>query len=503
MTPTHLTNDVIISVREVTKRFDATVALEHVSVDIRRGEIHALVGENGAGKSTLGRIIAGALRPDEGALVVEGEPVRFRSQHHAIEAGIAAVPQESVVAPEQTVAENVLLGAEPLRAGLLSRRRAASAFTALTERYGWHEPPNARAGTLGVGDQQKIAILRALARDAKVLVMDEPTAAMSTAESQAFLGTLRRLREEGHTVLYVSHFLEHVLEVADSVTVLRNGRLIRTGPAREETRATLIAGMLGDESQGDRFPSKQRPDESGKPAVVVSGLSSAKGLRDVSLTLRRGEILGVAGLAGSGRTRLARALFGIDRVTGGSYRLGEVECAFKTPSAAIDAGVAFMPEDRKRVGLHLGMSVAENMTLPHLRAAGSRRRRAAVVQAAIERLDVRPRSQNALVANLSGGNQQKVLLGKWMLGGPKFLIVDEPTRGVDVRAKHELYTHLTEIAAHGTPILFISSELEELQGMAHRIIVMSGGEVSAELDGDATQEDIMRHAFSATTPVPA
>lgn len=492
------TDDALASVQGVTKHFDATVALQNVSVDIRRGEIHALVGENGAGKSTLGRIIAGALRPDVGAVLVEGRPVRFRSPHDAIRHGIVAVPQESVVVPEQTVIENVLLGAEPRRGRLLNRRLATKTFAGLTERYGWHEPPNARAGRLGVGDQQKVAILRALARQAKVLVMDEPTAAMSTTEAQAFLATLQRLRAEGQTVLYVSHFLEHVLAVADSVTVLRNGRVIRSGPAKAETRASLITAMLGEASHGDRFPDKQVPGRGAEVVVRVSGLSTASGLRDVSLALRRGEILGVAGLAGSGRTRLARALFGIDRITAGTFRLRELDCRFKHPAAAIDAGIAFMPEDRKRIGLHLGISVADNMTLPHLRSRAPRRERDAVIRATMDRLDVRPRAPRAAVASLSGGNQQKVLLGKWMLGAPTFLIVDEPTRGVDVRAKHELYKHLTEIAADGTPILFISSELDELQGMAHRIIVMSGGRVSAELSGDAAQEDIMRHAFSTS-----
>jgi simple sugar transport system ATP-binding protein/ribose transport system ATP-binding protein len=491
--------------RDVSKSFGGTHALAAVSLQIGRGKIHALVGENGAGKSTLGKIIAGVLAPDRGQMLLDGEPVRFHSPRDAIGRGVALIAQELSIVPALTVAENVFLGAEPRRAGFVRRRELRAGYAELAGTAGFELPGDAPAGQLRTADQQKAEILRALGRNAKLIVMDEPTAALSRPDVSRLHVIIRRLAAAGTTVVLVSHFLGEVLELADEVTILRDGRVIQTAAAGGQTEESLLSAMLGRPLDA-AFPAR-RPVPDDAPVLLSVRDLTAPGVAGVSLQVRAGEIVGLAGLVGAGRTELARAVYRAHRSTGGSVTLADgSELARRQlaggPRQALRSRVVMIPESRKEQGLMLGRPVAENVSLAaldRLSRAGVVRRRAErqAVDASLRRAGVRA-GRTAITATLSGGNQQKLLFARSLLGEPQVLIADEPTRGVDVGSKRAIYELLASLTADGLGLLLISSDVEEILGLAHRVLVMRGGQIAAELSSaQATEESILAAAFGA------
>jgi simple sugar transport system ATP-binding protein/ribose transport system ATP-binding protein len=490
-----------VEVRGVGKRFGGVRALEAIDLAIERGSIHALVGENGAGKSTLGKILAGVHRPDDGELVVDGRTVTYRSPRDSLRDGITNIAQEPTLVPHRSVQENVYLGVEGT---IVDRRSTGRRFARLVEASGIDLPGGRLARTLTVADQQKVEILRAIARDARLFVMDEPTSALTMDESQRLFELIARLRERGATIVYVSHFLSVVLALADTVTVLRDGHLVQTTAAAEQTPAKLVTAMLG-RPLDLTFPDKQPPPAEAPVVLSVQGLSRPPAVEEVSFEIRAGEIVGLAGLIGSGRTEVARALFAADRRAAGTVEVEGVALDARSPRGAIKRGVVMLPEDRKRQGLVMLRSIVENITLPHLGdvshagvvEARSERQRTSEL---IGRLDVRTRSHAAPVNTLSGGNQQKVLFAKWLFRQPKVFMLDEPTRGVDVGAKLAIYHLIHSLAAQGMAVLLISSEHEEVLGLAHRVLVMRAGRVVAELDQQTMSEEAVLRAAFATVP---
>ncbi len=494
-----------VELRDISKSFGGTRALEAVSLTVGRGSIHALVGENGAGKSTLGKIIAGVHAPDAGQLLLAGEPVRFHSPRDAISRGVILIAQELAIVPSLTVAENVFLGVEPRQAGFQHRRELRRRYAELAASVGFELDGDAGAGSLRTADQQKVEILRALCRSAQLIVMDEPTAALSRPDVEALHKVIRQLARSGTTVVLVSHFLGEVLELADEVTILRDGRLVQTVPAARQTEETLLSAMLG-RSLDATFP-PQRPAPADAPVVLsVRGLT-APGVSNVSFNLRAGEILGRAGLVGAGRSEVARAIYRANRVSAGTVSVagGAAPAVVTgTPRTALRAGVAMIPESRKEQGLLLGRPVLENVSLSSLAQvsrAGLVRPRSErrIVRDVLTRVDVRAGGPGLPASALSGGNQQKLLFARSLLRDPRVLIADEPTRGVDVGAKRAIYDLLAALTASGLGVLLISSDVEEILGLAHRVLVMRTGRITAELAGDeATEAAILGAAFGAT-----
>lgn len=494
MPPVHL------ECRDVRKTFGATVALDGVSLSIRAGSVHAFVGENGAGKSTLGKILAGVHRPDRGTVSVLGQPVSFHSPRQALAHGIALVAQELALVPLMTVAENVFLGAEPRRGGFIDRRAMARRFEELAGKSGFDLPADAPVARLPLAKRQQVEILRALARDAELLVLDEPTAALSGPEAGRLHEIVRSLSAAGRTVVLVSHFLPEVLDLADTVTILRDGRVVRTEPAIEESEATLVTGMIGG-SISRAYP-QRTPPAADAPVILRVRDLVAPGVNGVSLDVRAGEIVGLAGLIGAGRSELARAIYGASPHTSGSVELGGGG-SWRDPRGALTIGIAMVPESRQDDGLLLGRCIRENVSLTSLPmlsrfAFVSRSGERSAVRNSLGRTSVRAPIEQA-AATLSGGNQQKLLFARSLMTRPRVLIADEPTRGVDVGAKLSIYGLLAELASGGVGVLLISSELEEIMGLAHRVLVMRAGRISAELTGDAiTEEAILQAAFAVT-----
>ena len=494
--------EAFVRVDGVSKRFGGDHALRGIDLEIVRGSIHALVGENGAGKSTLGKILAGVYRPDEGRVVVDGRVVEYRSPRDALADGITIIAQEPTVVPHRSVQENVFLGVEAGPGGLVDQRRTTRRFDELVARTGIELPPRALPRTMTVADQQKVEILRAIARDARLFIMDEPTSALTADESERLFDLIRALQARGATIVYVSHFLHEVLALADTVTVLRDGRIVRTAPAAEETPERLVAAMLG-RTFDLTFPEKTPPPADAPVVLSVRGLSRPPAVVDVSFDIRAGEIVGLAGLIGSGRSEVARAIFGADRATAGTIELDGVPIRPRSPRTAVRKGIVMLPEDRKRQGLLMLRSLIENVTLPHLDEVThggviQRRREAARTSELISTLDIRTRSNRAAVSSLSGGNQQKVLFARWLFNRPHVFVADEPTRGVDVGAKRAIYELVKSLAAEGIAVLLISSEHEEVLGLAHRVLVMRSGRIVAELDQRTMSEDAVLHAAFAT-----
>jgi simple sugar transport system ATP-binding protein/ribose transport system ATP-binding protein len=479
------------------KRFGGVQALNDVSLEIYPGTLHAFVGENGAGKSTLGKILAGVYSPDAGTLEIEGSPISFDAPRAALSAGVTMIAQEMMLVPQLSVLDNVFLGNEPQRAKIVKSSAMRTRFRGLCERAGFELPAGARVGDLRVAEQQKVEILRALSRNARLIVMDEPTAALSGTEVQGLFSVMRSLREAGTTIVFISHSLEDVLALADEVTIFRDGQVVRTSAAKAESVATLVTGMLGRRLDVT-FP-EQAPRVDGPVALSVRNLSRGTHVRDVSFDLRKGEVLGLAGLVGSGRSELLRTIFGAEPADSGEIDVfGEAFSAGR-PGQAIRAGIALLPESRKDQGLLMQASIARNVTLPHpaeISTAGivSRRAENARVRTLSEQLDVRAPSIHSAVSTLSGGNQQKVLFAKWLMNEPRILLADEPTRGVDIGAKRAIYELINSLAASGMALIVVSSELEEVMGLAHRILVMRQGSIVGEFDSRSTTEDELLHA---------
>jgi rhamnose transport system ATP-binding protein len=492
--------EVLVRLRGVGKTYSLRPALSDVDLDITRGTVHALVGENGAGKSTLGKIVAGVTGRTCGELEIDGTPVDFHSPRDALRHGVTAITQELTLVPDLSVLDNVFLALEVSWLGVRRQGPLRERYAALTELAGFAPDPGRIVRTMPIAEQQQVEILRALARDARLIVFDEPTTVLDAAQTERLHAMIRRLRDAGTTIVYVSHFLEEVLALADEVTVLRDGRLIRTTAVAQETPSSLIAAMLGREL-GEQFPGKTPVRADAAVVLEARGISSGERLHDVSLTLRRGEILGVAGLVGSGRTELLRAIFGADRLDGGELLIDGSVARLDSPKRAIEAGIAFVPEDRRAQGLVISRSIQENVTLATLDRVCThglvrRRQERRTVTEMIDRADIRCRGATAPVAELSGGNQQKVLFAKWLLAQPRILLADEPTRGVDVGAKRAIYDLLVQLSAGGTSIVLVSSEVEEIVGLATRVIVLKQGRQVAELAGsEVCEQRITSAAF--------
>ena len=482
-----------VSMRGVSKRFGAVQAVAAANLDIRASEIHALVGQNGAGKSTLGKIIGGIYERDGGDLVAFGRPVGRWSPRLALDHGIAMIQQELSLVPGLTVAENIFLGIESHRLGLMTDR-PAERFHQLNERAGFRLEPNARVGDLRIADRQKVEILRALARNAQLIVMDEPTSCLTIDEANHLYSIMRWLREDGRTVVYVSHFLDEVLANCDVVTIMRDGHIIRTAETRAETKASLVTGMLGrpmDLVFPDRPPAT---DPAAPPALRVEHLAASQAVVDVSFVVRPGEIVGLAGLVGSGRSEALRAIFGADPADAGMVELEGVRYELRAPGRSVALGLGMIPEDRRHQGLVAPMPVRENVTLaglnPFLRLGLIDRGREAVsVASLLEHLDVVPSRVDGDVATLSGGNQQKVLFAKWLNTRPRVVLLDEPTRGVDIAAKRRIYDLIIDLARQGLAVVLVSSELEEVMNLAHRVHLIHAGTTFDTVDPTTTTLD--------------
>jgi monosaccharide-transporting ATPase len=488
----------VLEVRRVTKRFPGVLALDGVSFELRPGEAHALVGENGAGKSTLIKVITGVYRPDEGEILFNGEGVSFGEPRESQAAGISTIYQEINLIPLLSVAQNVFLGREPRNAlGMIDKARMNRDAAEILERYGIRADASAPLRSLGLGVQQMVAIARAISVDARAVIMDEPTSSLEAREVETLFSVIGQLREEGVGVIYVSHRLEELYEICDRVTVLRDGRVAHTGELAELSRLQLIAHMLGrelsevEEEGATGFGGEH--ETASEPILVAQSHSQHPRLREISFDVHPGEVVGLAGLLGAGRTETAKAIFGAEPLDSGSVRIEGTDIKTGSPGAAIKAGIAFLPEDRKLEGIIPDLSVRENIVaaaLPRLARAGlvSEKAQDELVEEFMQSLGIKASSPNQPVRELSGGNQQKVLLARWLCMNPKVLILDEPTRGIDVGAKAEIQTVVDDLAAKGLGIILISSELDEITEGSDRVVALRDGAVVGLLSGEEITE---------------
>jgi len=487
-----------VSMRQITKQFPGVVANDHVDFDAEVGEVHALLGENGAGKTTLSNVLTGLYRPDEGEIELYGEPVRFQSPRDALAAGICMVHQHFRLVAPFTVAENVLLGdhRDEGKSFVLHQRRIEGRVAELGERYGVDVDPRARIWQLSVGEQQRVEILKALYRDARILIMDEPTAVLTPQEAESLFTTLRAMAADGRTVIFISHKLHEVMAVSSRVTVLRGGTNVATVATADSTPQSLAALMVGREiAEARRVAREQAPGGVvlGLDGVSVAGDRGGLAVRDVSFEIRAGEILGVAGVAGNGQRELAEAIYGIRELTAGAVHVDGKRLHAGDPRAAIAAGIAHVPEDRLGTGLAPSLSIAQNVALKRYRGAPvSRgpiillRRMRELALALIKRYDVKAPGPDTPARNLSGGNLQKLVLGREFEGEPRVLIAAQPTRGLDVGAIETVHGYLRDAASKGVAVLMISEDLDELMALSDRIVVMYEGAVAGEVDPERT-----------------
>lgn len=501
-----MTSEPLLRCEGITKTFSGHVALDSVNFTLERGECHSLVGENGAGKSTLIKIITGAYIRDAGLITLEGRAVHFNTPEEAQAAGVVAVYQEINLLAYRTVAENIFLGREPRRLGFVDWKRMTREADALLERLGLDINARATLGDLNIALRQMVAIARGVSLGAKVLVLDEPTSSLTEKEVSILYDVIRRLKAEGVGIVYISHRFDELYAVCDRVTVLRDGKYVATHELANLERLDLVCLMLGkqrEELQRGGLTAFGRHDDAAahEPLMRAEGLCRGRQLNDVSVEVGRGELVGMAGLLGSGRTETARAIFGADKLEAGTVTLEDKRLNLSSPNVAIDAGVAFLSEDRKKEGIIPELSVRENLTLAALPALSklgivSTARQREIVDKFMKRLGIKASSSEQKIRELSGGNQQKVLLARWLCKNPKFLILDEPTRGIDIGAKGEIQRLVAEMAEEGLGVLMISSELEELVEGSSRVIVMRDGRRAAELRGREISQDAIIHAMA-------
>ncbi|WP_309707105.1 sugar ABC transporter ATP-binding protein [Armatimonas sp.] len=490
----------LLKMEGIQKSFPGVLAIREGRLELEAGEIHALLGENGAGKSTLLKVLSGAHQPDAGTIHLNGEQVAIAGPRDATERGIAVIYQEFNLIPQLSVAENLFLGREKTKGGFITRADENTAAQGILKRLAAPFDATTPVGELTVAEQQLVEIAKALSQNAKILVMDEPTAALSGREVDALFAIVRDLKAQGIGIVYDSHRLDEIFQLCDTATVMRDGQWIATKPVSEWTRPKLIESMVGRALSAE-FPPRDPEQKIGEPRLVVKNLTRGKAVQGVSFELRRGEILGLAGLVGAGRTEVARLLFGADVKDGGEVILDGKTLPLRSPQEAVKAGICLLTEDRKRQGLVLDLALRNNFGLPNLEKLGklgfidgSKEREA--FGGYVESLLIKTPHQEQLARNLSGGNQQKVVLAKWLQANSEILIFDEPTRGVDVGAKYEIYVLMRKLATQGKAILMISSELPEVLGMSDRILVMRGGKITGEIEDatKATQEDVLHLA---------
>ncbi|HET7717671.1 MAG TPA: sugar ABC transporter ATP-binding protein [Bauldia sp.] len=494
----------LLDLADIAKNFPGVRALDGVSFDLRPGEVHALLGENGAGKSTLVKIMSGVYRPDRGTIRIDGREVTIADPTEAQALGIVPVHQELHLEPYLTVAENIFLGRQPKgRFGLIDHARMRREAKAIIDGLGVALDPSARVQSLSVAQRQIIAIARAASTTARIVIFDEPTSSLTERETGLLFELIERLKAKGLGIIYISHRIDEIFRLCDRVTVFRDGHLVGSKPVAETSLRELIAMMVGRDIS-DLF--RKEAAEIGDVVLAVKGLGKRGVLRDISLSVRRGEIVGIAGLVGAGRTELARAIFGDLSCDTGEIRIGgEILPPGHSPSRAIAAGIGLVPEDRKEQGLVTGLPVRQNISMAMLKALSrlgiiSFRRERQLAEKYVARLAIKTPSVDQKATFLSGGNQQRVVIAKWLATNPKLLIVDEPTRGVDVGAKAEIHTLLCDLAKQGMAIIMISSDLPEILAMSDRVAVMHQGRIVAELPGHGlTQEAVMHHATGQET----
>jgi ribose transport system ATP-binding protein len=494
-----MTESPVLEMRHIGKRFPGVVALDDVGFDLRRGEVHILLGENGAGKSTLMKILSGAYQKSEGQIALDGAAVEIKNPKHAQTLGISTIYQEFNLIPNLSVGENIFLGREPASLpGLINRRAIQHQAREALSGLGLEIDPRKLIRELRVAEQQMVEVAKALSLDARILIMDEPTAALTEHEIKELFATIRTLKTKGVSIVYISHRMEELFEIGDRVTVLRDGKSVGTYEVRQISKSELIRLMVNRELT-DLFPKVKA--EKGPEVLRVEDLSTHGGLKDIGFTLHKGEVLGIAGLLGAGRTELARAIFGLDKITKGAVYINGTLRHIGSPRTAITSGIGFLTEDRKQQGLVLPLSVKENLCLSSLDkfsrwgVMNSQKERQAAGKY-VQELRIRTPSLDQKVVYLSGGNQQKVVLSKWLCSQAEVFIFDEPTRGVDVGAKAEIYQLMNRLTASGVAIIMISSELPEVLGMSDRILVMREGRVNGEFSaGEATQERVLQCAL--------
>ncbi|ELH1433834.1 TPA: sugar ABC transporter ATP-binding protein [Raoultella ornithinolytica] len=485
----------VLSMCNIAKAFGKFYALKGVDLTVWPGEIHALMGENGAGKSTLMKILAGAYTATSGEILIDGRPHAIKGPKDALAAGITLIYQEMQLAPNLTVAENIFLGSELARGGLVQRKEMINQAQAVIDRLGAQFKASDRVMTLTIAEQQQVEIARALHRNSRVLVMDEPTAALSSRETQRLFELILRLRDEGMAIIYISHRMAEVYELSDRVSVLRDGQYVGS-LTRDKLNASELVRMMVGRPLSDLF-NKERDIPPGQPRLRVEDLTDGGKVKASSLVVRAGEIVGLAGLVGAGRSELAQLIFGVRRATGGVIEIDGEPVVIHSPRAAIELGIGFLTENRKEQGLFLEMAAQENITMATLERDArwgmlNRKKAQTLSDDAISLLNIRVPHAQVRAGGLSGGNQQKLLISRWVAIGPRILLLDEPTRGVDVGAKSEIYRIMTQMARQGVAILMISSELPEVVGMSDRVYVMREGSIAGELQaGDISQESIM------------
>lgn len=493
---------VIVELKGITKLFPGVKALDGVSFDIREGEVHSLCGENGAGKSTLIKVMTGAHQADGGEFLIDGVPVHIKSTQESIELGISCVYQELSIAPQLDVAKNLFIGNLPVKGGMVDHKTLYRRATEILEELGMDISAKTIAGDLSVGQQQMIEIGRALTRNARVIIMDEPTSSLSESETETLFGVIKKLTDKNIAVVYISHKLDEVMYLSDRITVIRDGQNIISKNKDEITQDELIANMIGRPLQNLYL---KEPAEFGETMLEVKNLTSKGVFEDISFTVRKGEVLGFFGLVGAGRSEIMRAIFGVDRYHSGEVILDGKKLHGGDPAAAIDAGIGFCTEDRKKEGLALKLSILLNMTLvrlPFLSRLGviNRKEQKAAADAFMESISIKAPSVYQLVGNLSGGNQQKVVVAKWLMMNPKVLIVDEPTRGIDVGSKSEIYGLLSDLAKQGMAIIVVSSEIEEIMGVCDSVVTIFEGKKTAQLEitPELTREEVLACALGKT-----
>ena len=498
MTATQHDHDVILSMEKADKHFHGVHALKGVSIALRRGTVHAICGENGAGKSTLMKILMGVYSADSGTMHLKGQPVKFQSPRQALDAGIAIIEQELTPIPDMTVAENIFLGREPMRAGLFVdyeelNRRAVDVLERIRIRLN----PGRKMKTLSVAEVQMVEIAKALSYNSDVLIMDEPTSAIGEKETDNLFEIIDSLKAQGKGIFYISHRMKEIFRIADEITILRDGEYICTKPASELDQDTLVSLMISRKLEG-QYVKENTPTDI--PLLSVRSLYNKRRHEPISLELHKGEILGLYGLVGAGRSEFLESVFGVVKPDGGEIFLNGKKVLNRTPYDAIRNGLAFVTEDRKSSGLALILSVKDNACITSVRRFHkgpfiNRARELEDVRKAIEFFRVKTPSERQIVQNLSGGNQQKVILGRWLLAQPTIMLMDEPTRGIDVGAKREIYKFMSDFANEGNGIILVSSELPEVIGMSDRIMVFKNRSFSGEVArADASEELLMQMA---------
>ena len=498
--------DILLQMREITKAFPGIVALDHANLEVRRGEVHALVGENGAGKSTMIKILTGAYTRDGGTILFDGKEIDFRSPHQAQANGISTIYQEVNLVPLRSVAENIMMGREPMRYGLIDWRTMNAEAARLLEQVGINVDVTCPLQEYNIAIQQMVAIARAVSFDSKLVVMDEPTSSLDEHEVDTLFETLRGLKARGVSIIFITHRLDEIFMVCDRITVMRDGKTIEAREISSITKLELVAKMLGKEL-GEiqrRGMTNFAPVDTRHTADVIleaEQIENSPDLQNVTLNVRAGEIVGLAGLLGSGRTETARAIFAIDPIRGGEIRLKDKKINFQSPRDAISAGIGYCSEDRKAEGIIPYLSVRDNLTLallPLLTKNGiiSREKQSQIVDQFIKMLAIKTSSPDQRIRELSGGNQQKVLLARWLCLNPQLLILDEPTRGIDVGAKGEIQRIISSLAEEGVGVLMITSEMEELLEGSDRVFVMRDRRTVAELPREEVTQDAIMQAMA-------